>query len=107
MPLPSGPRLLAVVAAHDTPRRGGPPRSPPHGGHELQRRDAGRERAGTAWAGILLMRGRAVNPGERVAVTRRVIIYTTKRCPYCVLAKELLVRKGIPFEEIDVERDDE
>lgn len=31
-----------------------------------------------------------------------VKIYTTNYCPYCVKAKKLLHKKGIPFEEIDV-----
>ncbi len=31
-----------------------------------------------------------------------VEIYTTAYCPYCQWAKELLVRKGINFKEIDV-----
>src|SRR5688500_530049 len=31
-----------------------------------------------------------------------VEIYTTRYCPYCVSAKALLTRKGIPFKEIDV-----
>jgi glutaredoxin 3 len=31
-----------------------------------------------------------------------VEIYTTRFCPYCVAAKALLTRKGIPFTEIDV-----
>ncbi|MBU6297947.1 MAG: glutaredoxin 3 [Alphaproteobacteria bacterium] len=35
----------------------------------------------------------------------RVRIYTTPICPYCVRAKTLLTRKGIPFEEIDVYMD--
>ncbi|WP_290771235.1 glutaredoxin domain-containing protein [Anaerofustis sp.] len=29
----------------------------------------------------------------------RVTIYTTKTCPYCKMAKELLTQKGIDFEE--------
>jgi glutaredoxin 3 len=29
-------------------------------------------------------------------------IYTTPICPYCVRAKALLKKKGVPFEEIDV-----
>jgi glutaredoxin 3 len=37
----------------------------------------------------------------------KVTVYTTQYCPYCVLAKELLKRKGVPFEEIDVGQDDE
>lgn len=33
---------------------------------------------------------------------RRIQIYTTPICPYCVRAKALLKRKGANFEEIDV-----
>jgi len=32
-----------------------------------------------------------------------VTIYTTGWCPYCSRAKSLLSRKGVSFEEIDVE----
>jgi glutaredoxin 3 len=32
----------------------------------------------------------------------KIIIYTTKFCPYCVMAKRLLNKKGADFEEIDV-----
>ena len=32
-----------------------------------------------------------------------VTIYTTGWCPYCSRAKSLLTRKGVGFEEIDVE----
>ena len=35
----------------------------------------------------------------------KVRIYTTPICPYCVRAKALLTRKGVPFEEIDVYMD--
>jgi glutaredoxin 3 len=35
----------------------------------------------------------------------RVRIYTKSRCPYCVRAKALLARKGVPFQEIDAEGD--
>jgi glutaredoxin 3 len=31
-----------------------------------------------------------------------ITVYTTKFCPYCHMAKELLRRKGCRFEEIDV-----
>lgn len=34
-----------------------------------------------------------------------VTIYTTKVCPYCVRAKDLLKRKGQSFEEIDASDD--
>jgi glutaredoxin 3 len=33
---------------------------------------------------------------------RRIRIYTTPICPYCVRAKALLEKKGANFEEIDV-----
>ena len=32
----------------------------------------------------------------------RIRIYTTPICPYCVRAKALFTKKGVPFEEIDV-----
>lgn len=32
----------------------------------------------------------------------KITIYTTIFCPYCVMAKQLLKRKGASFEEIDV-----
>lgn len=35
----------------------------------------------------------------------KVRIYTTPICPYCVRAKALLTRKGVPYEEIDVYMD--
>jgi len=36
----------------------------------------------------------------------RVQVYTKRNCPYCVRAKALLGRKGIVYEEIDVEADE-
>jgi glutaredoxin 3 len=36
-----------------------------------------------------------------------VKVYTTQVCPYCVRAKALLAKRGIPYEEIDVSRDEE
>jgi glutaredoxin 3 len=36
----------------------------------------------------------------------KVTVYTKAVCPYCVRAKNLLSRKGVPFEEIKVEGDD-
>jgi glutaredoxin 3 len=32
----------------------------------------------------------------------RITIYTTIFCPYCQMAKQLLERKGVTYEEIDV-----
>jgi glutaredoxin 3 len=34
----------------------------------------------------------------------KVIIYTTRFCPYCLMAKRLLSEKGVAFEEIAVDR---
>ena len=34
-----------------------------------------------------------------------VTIYTTPICPYCTIAKQLLQRKAVVFDEIDVSRD--
>ena len=36
-----------------------------------------------------------------------IIIYTTNYCPYCVKAKQLLLNKGVDFEEIDLTNDDD
>ena len=36
---------------------------------------------------------------------KRVEIYTTRTCPYCIAAKALLSRKGVAFEETDVGAD--
>ena len=38
---------------------------------------------------------------------KKVVIYTTPVCPYCVSAKRLLKKKGVAYEEIDVAGDDE
>lgn len=35
-----------------------------------------------------------------------VKVYLTPYCGYCVAAVDLLTRKGVPFESIDVSRDD-
>lgn len=39
--------------------------------------------------------------------TAPITVYTMEYCPYCVRAKELLKRRGIPFKEILVPMDDE
>jgi glutaredoxin 3 len=35
-----------------------------------------------------------------------VRVYTKRSCAYCARAKALLARKGVAFDEIDVEQDD-
>lgn len=35
-------------------------------------------------------------------MAKPVFIYTTRSCPHCIRAKELLKRKKVVFEEIDV-----
>ncbi len=37
----------------------------------------------------------------------KVELYTTTYCPFCTRAKNLLKRKGIAFDEIDVTEDEE
>jgi glutaredoxin 3 len=37
----------------------------------------------------------------------RITVYTKQSCPYCVRAKHLLTKKGLSFEEISVEGNDE
>ncbi|MCL4768477.1 MAG: glutaredoxin 3 [Hyphomicrobiaceae bacterium] len=32
----------------------------------------------------------------------KITIYTTMLCPYCLMAKQLLKRKGAAYEEVDV-----
>ncbi len=34
-----------------------------------------------------------------------IIVYSTKSCPYCVMAKEYLKSKNITFEDVDVGSD--
>jgi glutaredoxin 3 len=36
---------------------------------------------------------------------KTVEIYTTQTCSYCMAAKQLLRKKGVPYAEIDVNRD--
>tara|TARA_R110000782_G_scaffold73107_19_gene146293 strand:- start:2363 stop:2623 length:261 start_codon:yes stop_codon:yes gene_type:complete len=36
-------------------------------------------------------------------ILAKVTIYTTRFCPYCVRAKQLLTSKGVKFEEIPVD----
>ena len=37
----------------------------------------------------------------------KVTVYTKQNCPFCVRAKRLLEKKGVPYEEIAVEGKDD
>ncbi len=38
-------------------------------------------------------------------MSKRVTIYTTNTCPYCIRAEALLEARGVPFEKVDVSGD--
>jgi glutaredoxin 3 len=39
-------------------------------------------------------------------MSAEVIVYSTRICPYCVAAKQLLKARSVPFQEVDVSGDD-
>ena len=45
-------------------------------------------------------------PQEHARTMKPVKIYTTNYCGFCLRAKDLLKRKGVDFQEIDVTGDD-
>jgi glutaredoxin 3 len=53
------------------------------------------------------MTAETVTTADTTTQTARVDIYTTRYCPYCISAKALLDRKGVPYTEIDVSGDPE
>ena len=44
-------------------------------------------------------------PFTNLAPMPKITVYTTPWCPYCLMAKRLLTKKGAAFEEIDVSGD--
>ncbi len=36
---------------------------------------------------------------------RRVVVFSTPTCPYCTMVKHYLEQKGVPFDDVDVSRD--
>lgn len=40
-------------------------------------------------------------------MAKRIIVYSTEFCPYCVTLKNFLKEEGIEFEEVDVGHDKE
>jgi len=49
----------------------------------------------------------SMSNAEPYAQQKRIVIYTTSWCPYCIRAKRLLDSKRWKYEEIDVDGDDE
>lgn len=39
--------------------------------------------------------------------TPKVLIYTTARCPYCEWSKAMFQEKGVDYEEVRIDTDDE
>lgn len=37
--------------------------------------------------------------------TKKIVVYSTPNCPYCVYAKNFFKEKGVQFEDVDVSRD--
>lgn len=37
--------------------------------------------------------------------TKKIVIYSTPTCPYCVYAKKFFEEKNISFEDVDVSKD--
>jgi len=37
--------------------------------------------------------------------TKKIIVYSTPTCPYCVYAKNFFKEKGLEFEDVDVSTD--
>jgi glutaredoxin 3 len=42
-------------------------------------------------------------PNMEGGKTPKVVMYATSWCPYCARARQLLERKGVEFQEIDIE----
>ena len=42
----------------------------------------------------------------RSSMPKKVVIYTTPSCPYCLAAKKFLKSKNVFFNEVDVSNDD-
>lgn len=37
-------------------------------------------------------------------MSSNVVIYTMTICPYCIAAKKMLKKKGVPFEEVNLDQ---
>jgi glutaredoxin 3 len=38
-------------------------------------------------------------------MTKKVLVYSTRVCPFCVMAKRLLANKGVTYDEVKVDED--
>lgn len=56
---------------------------------------------------ILVLKGFVMSDQKENIKEKKIEIYSTKVCPYCVKAKKLLQSKNVKFEEIDVSYDDD
>ena len=41
-----------------------------------------------------------------MTTNKKVIVYSTPTCPYCVYAKEYFKQKGVEFEDVDVTKNE-
>ena len=71
------------------------------------RRRGGGRRAGLRPRGRGELTRRRAHAQVNSCMTQPITIYTTRSCPYCHAAKDLLRRKGAAFSEIDVTGDPE
>jgi len=39
--------------------------------------------------------------------TKNIIVYSTPTCPYCNMVKQFLREQNIPFEDVDVTKDEQ
>ena len=44
-------------------------------------------------------------PAGQVIMANDVIVYSTRFCPFCIRAKQLLTKKGVAFRDIAVDGD--
>lgn len=42
---------------------------------------------------------------DNIKTDKKVIVYSTPTCPFCVYAKEFFTQNNVPFEDIDVSTD--
>jgi glutaredoxin 3 len=53
--------------------------------------------------GIIITARMTVNINKHCFIMPKILIYTTDICPYCIMAKRLLDKKGTRYTEINVD----